>query len=212
MKKLFSLAFLSAIVFLSGCVSFRTSGEVQGGRRALLTGKPEVAVGHFQRAAELNPQYVYNFSPLQQGIWTYLGRAYYHSGKLSEARKALERARSQDKDDHLARLYLGLILGRNGNRETGLKEIQGSMKALYDWLEYITYYTTDGEFWDPMREIRSELQTDLAMISGKEIDWKKLIASGEWVGMTLEEEIDRARIDERKELLMEGDDDGDSQP
>jgi hypothetical protein len=34
------------------------------------------------------------------------------------------------------------------------------------------------------------------MIAGKDIDWPKLIASGEWVGKKFEEESDVARQDE----------------
>ena len=33
----------------------------------------------------------------------------------------------------------------------------------------------------------------LAMISSKDIDWPKLIASGDWIGKKIEEEIDIAR-------------------
>jgi hypothetical protein len=36
------------------------------------------------------------------------------------------------------------------------------------------------------------------MISGKEIDWQNLMASGEWVGKKMEEEIDIARRQEAR--------------
>jgi hypothetical protein len=62
-----------------------------------------------------------------------------------------------------------------------------------------------GQYWDPKREIRSEIQSDLAMISGKGLDWQKLIASGEWVGRRVEEEIDLARRDESRDLSRDGD-------
>ena len=101
--------FLFFLLFLSGCVSFQVGGEIQKGRLALLYGKPNVALAHFQRAAELNPGYLLNLSPLDQGVWTYVGLAYYAMGELPEAKRALERARSQYEQDHTAKLYLGLV-------------------------------------------------------------------------------------------------------
>ena len=212
MKKTFSLLPLTiSIPFIFGCTSLQVSRDVQSGRQALLIGKPNVAAEHFQRAAQVNPEYVYNFSPLQQGVWTYLGRAYYDSGQFSEARKTLEQARSQDDQDHLARLYLGLTLARNGNRRQGLQEIEGAMTALHAWLEDITHGTSYGEFWDPHRRIRLQIQNDLAMISRKEIDWGELIADAEWIGSELEEEIDRAEKDERIDRRKDsGDNDRDN--
>ena len=62
-----------------------------------------------------------------------------------------------------------------------------------------------GRFWDPAREIRSAIQTDLAMISGRDIDWQKLIASSEWVGKRMELESDLARRDETIERNRESD-------
>lgn len=210
MKRINSLLPLISILIVFGCAALQVSREVQSGRQALLIGKPNVAVDHFRRAAQINPEYVYNFSPLQQGVWTYLGRAYYDSGKLSEARKVLEKARSQDDHDHLARLYLGLTLARDGNRRQGLQEIEGGMRGLHAWLEDITYGTSYGEFWDPHRKIRSQIQDDLAMISGKEIDWQKLIVNAEWTGRSLEAEIDLARRDERMDRRKDGDNDRDN--
>jgi len=170
-----------------------------------MTGKSDVALGHFQRASELNPNYILNFSAFEEGVWTYVGRAYYDTGKFSEARQALERARSRHERDQLAKLYLGLVLARDGNRERGLKELQGGMKGIYDWLEHITYNTYYGHFWDPNREIRSEIQRNLVAAASREPDLKSLIANGEWLGKKMEEEIDQARRDEVMERTRPGD-------
>jgi hypothetical protein len=51
-------------------------------------------------------------------------------------------------------------------------------------------------FWDPVGEIRKEIESDLAMISGKDIDWRKLIESAEWIGQRMEDEIDKVQRDE----------------
>ena len=147
---------------------------------------------HFQRAASLEPNYVLNFAPIHQGVWTYVGRAYYDAGNLGEARKALERARLDESDD-LAKLYLGLILARAGDREGGSREIQTGLRRLHDWLDYMEQYHPDGRFWDPGRYLRSEIQKSLTMLSRKDVRWPELISSGEMLGKKLEEEIELVR-------------------
>ncbi len=185
---------------LASCASFNAAGSIQAGRKNLLIGGYEGALGHFQQAAAIDPNYVFNVSPLRESVWTYVGRAYYGLGKYTEAHQALEWARFQRGDDYLARLYLGLTLARQGNREAALGEIDAGMTGLYDWLQFITYNTQFGQFWDPQRDIRSELKIDLAMISAREIDWQRLISGAEWVGQRMEQEIDLARRDEAQEL------------
>ncbi len=101
----------------------------------------------------------------------------------------------------MAKLYLGLTLTRSGDRQRGLKEIESGLRGLHDWLDYVNQYAASsyGQYWDPTNEIRSEIKNSLAMISGKEIDGQKLIASGEWVGRKIEEEIDIARGQESRD-------------
>jgi tetratricopeptide (TPR) repeat protein len=195
---------LLCIAFLSGCSAFQTSGQVQSGRRALLTNNPEQALGYFQEAAQNNPNYVFESELFREGIWTYVGRAQYATGRLPEARESLERALSAYKDDYLARLYLGLTLARSGDRERGRKEIESGIKGLHDWLDYMNSSRPFTAFWDPLREIRKEIEDDLTAISGRDIDWQKLIASGEWIGQRMEDEIDKVRRDEEERLRRGG--------
>ncbi len=185
--------FLLALL-LPGCAAFQTGTEIQAGRLALMTGKPQVALAHFNRAAELNPDYITGFSPFREGVWTYVGRASYETENYAAARQALERASARYSDDHLARLYLGLTLAREGNRQRAQQEIERGMRGLINWLEDISlsYRFSIGQYWDPQREIRSELQAGLAGLASKEPDWANLIARGETVGKRMEEEIDRA--------------------
>ena len=196
MAKTGCFARLAFIFLLSGCASFQVAGLVQSGRRALLINSPEEARVYFQQAADSNPNYIFESGLFREGIWTYVGRAQYATGKLQEARQSLERALSLYKDDYLARLYLGLTLARSGDQSGGLKEIESAMKGLHDWLEYINSSRPFTAYWDPRREIRSELEKDLAMIAGKDIDWPKLIASAEWIGQKMEDEIDKVKRDE----------------
>ena len=142
-----------------------------------------------------------------------MGRSEYAIGRFPQARQNLERALAANKDEDVARLYLGLTLARSGDQQRGLREIEGGMKGIYDFLEYVTqaHRFSFGQFWDPNLEMRKAIQTDLAMISGKDLDWQKLIANGEWLGKEIEEEIDRTRRDEARERQRDSDSQ-DSQP
>lgn len=187
----------SLLVSLSACTSLRVGSEVAAGRHALLTGNNEAALAYFHSAAQKDPEYKHG-TALKQGIWSYVGRTEYATGKLPQARQTLEKALSVNKDEDIARLYLGLTLARSGDRQSGLKEIEGGMRGIHDWLEWVTeaHRFSFGQFWDPAREIRKAIQGDLAMISSRDVDLQKLIADGEWLGKRIEEEGDKARRDE----------------
>lgn len=198
MKIIQHFAFLALLALgFSSCVT--AQGEVQAGRKDLLYGDPNAAVVRFQNAAVASPDRLY-FSTMPEGVWTYVGRAYYQSGQLPEARQALERAVARSSDDSLARLYLGLTLARAGDRPGGIKNIESGLTGIHDWLDYLEFRLPYGvgRFWDPRKEIRGEIRTQLASI-GPNVDMPRLIAGGEWVGRQMEEEVDRARYDEREE-------------
>jgi tetratricopeptide (TPR) repeat protein len=186
------------IFLLTGCAAYQIAGQVQSGRQALLINKPEEALAYFQQAAQSNPNYIFESGLYKEGIWTYVGRSQYNLGRLAEARQSLEKALSIYPDDYLARIYLGLTLLRTGEDSRGLKELENGMKGLYDWLEYMNRTLPFSSFWDPLREIRSELEKDLKMVSNKDVDRQQLIASAEWLGQKMEEEIDRVRRDEQR--------------
>jgi tetratricopeptide (TPR) repeat protein len=77
-----------------------------------MRGESSIALSHFERVAQSDSHYVTVSYPLQQSIWTYVGRAQYGLGRFPEARPMFERALSEFKDDSIARLYLGLTLLR----------------------------------------------------------------------------------------------------
>ena len=204
MKSISSLGLFFLILLLSGCTGFQAAREVNSGRQAYLIGNNEIAYAHFQKAAEA----------LRQGVWSYVGRVNYEMGRIPQAREALERALAANREEDLTRLYFGLALARDGDRQRGLKEIEGGLRGMHEWLEYVDQNqgASFGRFWDPGREIRSAIQTDLAMISGRDLDWPKLIAAGEWVGKRMELESDRARRDESMERNRENDSAGGEEP
>jgi tetratricopeptide (TPR) repeat protein len=199
-------ALLSFLAFIAGCAGMQVGSDVAAGRRAMLAGHNEAALAYFQKAAQTDPNYRYG-TALQQGILSYVGRSEYAIGRLPQARETLEKALGANRDEDLARLYLGLTLARSGDRQRGLQEIEGGMKGIHQWLDYINeaHRFSFGQFWDPANEIRSEIRQDLAMISGREFDWQKLITSGEWIGQRMEEEGDKARRDEARERARESD-------
>jgi tetratricopeptide (TPR) repeat protein len=186
------------IFLLAGCAAYQAAGQVQSGRQALLINKPEDALAYFQQVAESNPNYIFQSGLYRQGIWTYVGRSQYSLGRLQEARQSLEKALSVYPDDYLARIYLGLTLLRSGEDSRGLKELETGMKGLYDWLEDMNRAMPFTAFWDPQREIRSEIEKSLQMISSKDVDRQPLISSAEWIGKRMEEEIDMVRRDEQR--------------
>ena len=199
MKSKLIVSLFSSVLFLSACASMKAGSDVAAGRRALLAGQDETALAYFQSAAQIDPSYKYG-SAYQQGILSYVGRTEYSLGRLPQARETLQKALAANKDEDIARLYLGLTLARSGDRQAGLKEIEDGMRGIHDWIEYITeaHRFSFGQFWDPAREIRTAIKGDLAMISGREFDWQRLISDGEWVAKRMEEEGDKARNDEAR--------------
>jgi tetratricopeptide (TPR) repeat protein len=213
MRAIRFLSLLSLVISVSACAGFQAAREVNSGRQAYLIGNNEAAYAHFQKAAAVDPNYVYG-TALRQGVWSYVGRVNYDMGRFPQAREAFERALAANREEDLSRLYFGLALAREGDRQRGLKEIEGGLRGMHQWLEYVdqNHGASFGRFWDPSREIRSAIQTDLAMISGRDFDWPKLIAAGEWVGKRMELENDLARRDETLERNRENDGGGGEEP
>src|SRR5262245_40242200 len=68
----------------------------------------------------------------RQSIWSYVGRAQYLRDQFPQARQRLERAISDDREENIARLYLGLTLIQLGDRQAGLKP--GSEGSRVFWI------------------------------------------------------------------------------
>lgn len=191
-----ALAGLVMVLYFVGCDSFKVGGQFQSGRQAFLAKDYEQALTFFQKVARADPNYIFESGLYRQGIWNYVGRAQYQTGKFTEARQSLERALTVYNDDHLARLYLGLILARSGDSANGAREIESGMKGLYNWLEHYESSRPFDAFWDPRREIRSAIEKELQMLEANKIDWHQLIPNAEWLGQRMEDEIDEVRRQE----------------
>jgi len=182
---------LAALIYFSSCTSWQVGSDVQSGRTALQTGRPNDAVGYLIRAADLDPTYRIP-SRVREGVLSYLGRAYYETGRDKEALTTLEKAVSINKDDALAHLYLGLTLLRTGDSDRGTKEIEAGLKSIHETIEFIAADPIQGLAWDSGRSIRGDIENTLANKS----DTKQLVIAAQRIGKDFDEEIDRARRDE----------------
>ena len=172
------------------------------GRRALIGGDDEAALGFFQTVAESNPNFVFaTGSSPRQSIWSFVGRTEYLTDRFPQARQSLERAISGDREENIARLYLGLTLIQLGDRQGGLKEIETGLRGINDFLNNIarTQGFNIGQFWDPNRDIRNAIQYNLEMISRENFSSQQLIANIERIALQMERETDLARRQESRE-------------
>ena len=199
LRKLLISSSVAALVFVTGCAGLQVEQTVQDGRAALLTGRYDDAANYFGLAAESNPNYKTSYA-LRESIWTYLGRAYYETGKYPEARTALDKALASDKNDYVARLYLGMTLVRSNDRDRGLAEMKTALNGIYEWLEDIESQSTVGLYWDPNKQLRKAIETALA----EKPSAIELVVTAQRVGKQLEEEIDRAERDKVRSLYNQG--------
>ena len=195
MKVRYFIAGLSLSVLLSACAAVRGGGDVDRGRQDLLAGNNQAALGYFQQAEQADPSYMYG-TELREGVASFLGRAQYLTGDYPQARQTLEKALSQHRSDNVARLYLGLTLYRLGDQKAGLTNIQRGMTGINNWLDYLNenFRFEFGQGWDPGGTIRAGIKSDLTMISSGKIDWPKLIADGERLGIAIEQEEQNFRV------------------
>lgn len=153
---------------------------------------------HFEKAAKKDSQYIFEAAHFKKGIWTYVGRTQYATGRYAQARQSLGLALSTHEEDRLARLYLGLVLLRGGFELQGLAELRTGMQDLHDWIDYIVNSRVNEPYWDPNHQIRGELKKCIALIAEQSRDRAQLVASAEWIGQQVEQEIDRVRREESR--------------
>ena len=195
MKVTHFLPWLCLSVLLSACAGVRGAGDVVQGKEALLAGDYQSALGYFQQAEQVDPNYIYG-AELREGVSSFVGRAQYLTGNYPQARQHLQKALSQHRTDNIARLYLGLTYYRLGDQKAALTNIQGGMNGINNWLEYLnTNFAQEfGKDWDPGGTIRAGIRSDLEMMSSGKIDWPKLIADGERLGITVVQEEQNFRV------------------
>jgi len=81
-------------VLLSACAGVRGAEDVVRGKEALLAGDYQSALGYFQQAEQVDPNYIYG-AELREGVSSFVGRAQYLTGNYPQARQTLHKALSQ---------------------------------------------------------------------------------------------------------------------
>jgi tetratricopeptide (TPR) repeat protein len=198
MKMIHFLSLLLFSVLLSACGAVQSGGDVEQGRQALLAGNYQAALGSFQNAEKADPNYVYG-TEIREGVSSFLGRAQYLTGNYAQARQTLEKDLRQHPSDNLARMYYGLTLYRLGDQKAAVTNIQRGMQGIYNWLEYLnTNFALEyGGGFDAGGTIRAGIKADLAMISSGKIDWPKLVADAERLGIAVEQEEQNFVVQQR---------------
>src|ERR1043166_4688051 len=196
----YALALLVTGVLFAGCGgTFQTAGDVAGGRQALFSGNYPAALGYFQSAAQSDPNYMYG-AELREGVLSCVGRAQYLNGQLPAARTTLQQALAQNKSNNLTRLYLGLTLARQGDRQAATTNIQSALKGMAEFLNYIinTFRDSFGSFWDQNGSLRKSIAANQAMLASPNVDWSALISNLETLAMNYEQVEDIANQDQRQ--------------
>ena len=173
--------------------AYKVAGLVQSGRRALLKKDFASALRDLAQAAEKDSGYIVTAAHFREGVLNYLGKAQYAVGCWAQVTESFERALAAFSKDLLARLYQGAALVR------GVIVLQKGVQALRDWIEDIPRARRFEDFWDPNGQIRGAIQRVLDLIARKRFDREQLLASVEWIGDAVEEEIDRVRWDETRQ-------------
>ncbi len=200
----YAAGLILAGIFFSGCGgSFQAGGDVAQGRQALFRGDYAGALSYFQQAAQTDPNYMYG-GELREGVLSYLGRAQYLNGQLQEARATLQQSLAQHKGNNLARLYLGLTEARLDDRKAATTDIQGGLKGMGEFLNYIinTFQNSFGSFWDQNGSLRKSIAANLAIISSGNVDWSTLISNCGTLAINYEQVEDIATQDQRQFIEM----------
>ena len=95
-------------------------------------------------------------------------------------------------------MLLGLTLARQEDDANGNRQLERGLRGLNDWIEYENSRDPSKSFWDPNQQIRKEIASALAMLSGGNPDMVGVLESVEWIGLKIEDEVDQVRRDRRR--------------
>ncbi len=185
-------------LFFSAREAFQTAGEFSAGRGEFLAKNYETALVHFEKVAKADPDYVFASVSFSESVWTYLGRCQYRLGNLAAAGQSFERALTINGDDHLARIFTGLVLARQGDDADGFRELERGLRGLHDWIEHENETGIAEATWDPNHELRNEITATLKTLFPQTRDKQKVIENSEWLGQKMEDEIDQVRREESR--------------
>ena len=210
MPKPFIVSSFLSLFLLSGCAAMKVERDVQSGRIAMKLGNPKAAIPHFEAAAQLDPDYITDFTIVDIGIWSYAGMAYYEAGEKEKALASFKQAKQRHSEDYFARIYLGLMKSQDGQRREGAAELVDGLKGLGHWLDTVPDQTRGGSYWDPGNKLAKGIAQTVAMVEAEKINWQAVGDSVVWLAQEFDEEIDEAKYDYQWD--REDDDGGDGAP
>ena len=202
---------VSTLIFpflLGGCATLEVAREVQRGRIAMQFRDSQAALGHFESAAQADPDYLTDFTLLDIGIWSYVGMAYYEEGEKEKALASFKQAKQRHREDHFARVFLGLVMSQNGDRKAGKGELVDGLNGLGQWLQMTRHSTSTGSFWDPGDYLAKEIGETLKLLEAEEVNWQAVNENVVRLARNFDEEIDEVKRD--KEFEIDEDDGNDS--
>ncbi len=210
MKRIFNFGSLFLVfIFVSGCATLQVSRDVQSGRIAMQLENPNVAIPHFEAAAQADPNYITDFTLLDVGIWSYVGMAYYQAGEKEKALESFKQAKQRHREDHFARVFLGLLMSQGGDRRAGKEELVGGLNGLGQWLDTTRHSTPKGELWDPGDYLAKEIGQTLKLLQAEEVNWQKINENVVRLARNFDDEIDEVKRDYQFEV---NEDDGGGSP
>jgi len=208
MARFFIVSTLVFSFLLGGCTTLEVAREVQSGRRAMQLGDSQAALGYFEAAARANPDYLTDFTLLDIGIWSYVGMAQYSEGEQGKALASFKQAKQRHREDHFARVFLGLVMSESGDRRKGKEELVGGLNELGQWLDTTRHSTRTGELWDPGDYLAQEIGQSLKLLQAEEVNWRAINESMVTLARNFDDEIDEVKRDKQFQVDEEDDIDG----
>jgi len=207
-RKPFIVSSFLFLFLLSSCATLEVAREVQSGRRAMQLGNSQAALRHFEAAAQADPDYLTDFTLLDIGIWSYVGMAQFEEGKQGKALASFKQAKQRHKEDHFARVFLGLVMSQDGERRAGKGELVDGLNGLGQWLQMTRHSTHTGSFWDPGDYLAKEIGETLTLLGAEEVNWQAVNENVVRLARNFDEEIDEVKRDKEFEIDEDDRDDG----
>jgi len=198
------------LFFLSSCATLQVARDVQSGRTALKLGQPKEAITHFEAAGQTDPDYITDFTLLDIGIWSYVGMAYYQAGEKEKALESFKQAKQRHREDHFARVFLGLVMSQIGQTRDGKAELVSGLNGLRRWLD-MTRSSNTGKavYWDPGDYLVNEIAQTLKLLQAEEVNWQAIDENVVRLARNFDDEIDEVKRDRDFEV---NEDDGSGSP
>ena len=193
------------VILLGGCAVMKVEREVQSGRRAMQLGDSQAALGYFESAAQSDPDYLTDFTLLNIGIWSYVGMAQLEEGKQGKALASFKQAKQRHREDHFAKVFLGLLMSQDADRSAGKHELVDGLSGLGQWLDTTRYSTPRGALWDPGDYLAKEIGQTLKLLQAEEVNWQEINENVVTLARDFDDEIDEVKRDYEFEV---NDDDG----